>query len=69
MNQVFVISGMHCNGCAARVAKALRPLADEVTVTLDPPHALIDGPAALALETVQAALAKAGDYLAAPLAG
>jgi copper chaperone CopZ len=62
MEQVFAIAGMHCNGCVNRVTKALQPLADEVAVTLDPPHAVLQVDQPLALEAVQAAVAKAGDY-------
>lgn len=62
MEQTFEISGLHCNGCVARVTKALAPLADEVTVTLEPPRVVIEVPDALSLEEVQAAVARAGDY-------
>jgi copper chaperone len=64
MRQSFQISGMHCNGCVARVTKALKPLADDVTVTLDPPRATIETSTALSIDAVRAALAKAGDYQA-----
>jgi len=30
MQQIFRIEGMHCGGCVARVARALKPIADEV---------------------------------------
>lgn len=62
MEQVFEITGMHCNGCVNRVTKALQPLADDVVVTLDPPQATLQVDAPLALDAVQAAVAKAGDY-------
>ncbi len=62
MQQSFQITGMHCNGCVNRVTKALQPLADEVTVTLDPPRATLDASDAISIEAVRAALAKAGDY-------
>jgi copper chaperone len=64
MLQTFRIEGMHCGGCVARVTRALKPLADEVEVTLDPPQARFDVPSALAPEDVQAAIATAGDYTA-----
>jgi copper chaperone CopZ len=53
---------MHCNGCVARVKKALEPLADEVTVTLQPPRITIDTDSPLTLDQVRAAVAGAGDY-------
>lgn len=62
MEQTFRITGLHCMGCVARVQKALEPLADEVSVTLEPPQAVIEAPDPLSLEEVQAAVAKAGDY-------
>jgi copper chaperone len=62
MQQTFRIDGMHCGGCVARVTRALKPLADDVEVTLDPPQARLDVPISLALDDVQAAVAAVGDY-------
>lgn len=67
MQQSFQITGMHCNGCVNRVTKALQPLADEVTVTLDPPRAVLEAPSAVSLDAVRAALARIGGYQASPL--
>lgn len=67
MQQVFEITGMHCGGCVNRVTKALKAVASEVTVTLDPPRATLEVAAPVALEAVKAALAKAGDYEAKPV--
>ncbi len=67
MQQVFRIDGMHCAGCVNRVNKALAPLAEQVTVTLDPPQALLQVAAPLTLHQVQSALQKAGDYRVVPL--
>ena len=58
MEQSFELSGVHCMHCVARVKKALEPLCEKVEVTLSP---------AIAVVTVKAALAKAGDYSATPL--
>jgi Cu+-exporting ATPase len=69
MQQVFEITGMHCGGCVNRVIKALKPLADEVTVTLDPPRATFEVPAPVSTEQVSAALARIGDYEARALSG
>jgi copper chaperone CopZ len=63
MQQEFRIEGMHCNGCVARVTKALQAIADDVQVTLDPPRATLDAPDALTLDEVKAAVKKAGDYV------
>jgi Cu+-exporting ATPase len=67
MQQEFEISGMHCGGCVNRVTKALKAVADDVTVTLDPPRAVFGEP--VDPDAVRAALAKAGDYTARPLPG
>lgn len=62
MQQVFEIAGMHCNGCVNRVTRALKTLAPQVTVTLDPPRAIFTTAQPLSLQAVQEALAQAGDY-------
>jgi copper chaperone len=62
MEQVFHIEGMHCGGCVARVTRALKSIADDVQVTLDPPQATLEVPSALTAEAVQAAVSTAGDY-------
>jgi copper chaperone CopZ len=66
MQQEFRIEGMHCNGCVARVTKALESIADDVQVTLDPPRATLESPDPLSLDEVKAALKKAGDYTVTP---
>jgi copper chaperone CopZ len=62
MQQTFEIMGMHCGGCVNRVAKALKMLTPDVSVTLEPPQAVLDAPTVLSVEQVKAAVAKAGDY-------
>lgn len=62
MQQTFVIEGMHCSGCVNRVANALRRIADDVEVTLDPPQAVIDASDPVSVEQVQAAVSQAGEY-------
>ena len=66
MQQTFRIDGMHCGGCVARVTRALKTVADDATVTLDPPEATVETSAPLSVEDVQAALSQAGDYKASP---
>ncbi|MGE5161906.1 MAG: heavy-metal-associated domain-containing protein [Betaproteobacteria bacterium] len=66
MQQEFRIEGMHCNGCVARVTRALESIADDVKVTLDPPRATLESPDPLSTEEVQAAVRKAGDYVVTP---
>ncbi len=62
MQQTFEITGMHCGGCVNRVTKALKGIAQDATVTLEPPRAVLEVAAPLSLDTVKAAVAKAGDF-------
>ena len=62
MEQQFEISGMHCGGCVNRVTRALKALAIDVQVTLDPPRAVLEVDAPLSEDDVRAAVAGAGDY-------
>jgi copper chaperone CopZ len=66
MQQEFRIEGMHCNGCVARVTKALQAIADDVQVTLEPPRATLEVADALSLDEVKAAVKNAGDYVVTP---
>ena len=66
MQQEFRIDGMHCNGCVARVTKALQAIADDVQVTLEPPRATLEAADPLTLDEVKAAVKKAGDYVVSP---
>jgi copper chaperone CopZ len=66
MQQEFRIEGMHCNGCVARVTKALQAIADDVQVTLEPPRATLETADELSLDEVKAAVEKAGDYVVTP---
>jgi len=66
MQQVFLIEGMHCGACVNRVSQALRPLAQSVSVTLEPPQALLEAAGPVPIEAVQSALQKAGSYRALP---
>jgi Cu+-exporting ATPase len=68
MAQQFEISGMHCGGCVSRVARALRAIDPGVEVTLEPPRAQFAGAAPVALDAINAALAKIGDYRASEIA-
>lgn len=63
MDQTFDISGMHCSACVSRISTALRPFADDVSVTLDPPRAVLTGVKASATtSSLQAAVAHVGRY-------
>ena len=62
MEQQFEITGMHCGGCVNRVTKALKPLANDVVVTLDPPRAVLDVDTTLSEDEVRAAVVSTGDF-------
>lgn len=62
MSTTFAIAGMTCAGCVARVEAALRPLADAVAVTLDPPRAHLTGGRPVPLADAARAVAEAGRY-------
>jgi copper chaperone CopZ len=62
MQQVLEITGMHCNGCVNRVARALKTLTPNVTVSLEPPQAVLDVAQPLPVEQLSAAVSQAGDY-------
>ncbi|HTT13852.1 MAG TPA: heavy-metal-associated domain-containing protein [Burkholderiaceae bacterium] len=62
MQQVLRIAGMHCAACVQRVTRALESLTPAVTVSLDPPRAVLDVAERLPLEQLAAAVARAGAY-------
>ena len=57
----FQVTGMHCGSCIAKVTKALQPFASAVSVSLNPPQALLEG-ANAPIATLQAALSGVGKY-------
>ncbi len=62
MQQVLHISGMHCGGCVNRVTRALKTVTPDVTVSLDPPQAILNVTQPVALDVIAAVVARAGDY-------
>lgn len=69
MIRVFEISGMHCEGCAARVRQAAQELAPGATVTLEPPRLTLPETATVDAEAIDRRLAELGDYRVTPPAG
>ncbi|MES2511788.1 MAG: heavy-metal-associated domain-containing protein [Pseudomonadota bacterium] len=66
--QTYALQGLHCNACIGRVTKKLEPLAESVSVTLDPMQVVLTNPAA-DVAALQEAVAQAGKYqLLAPVA-
>lgn len=62
----FAIKGMHCGSCVNKVTTALNPLAETVSVTLNPPVAKLKNSSA-PIAKINKALATAGDYKASKL--
>lgn len=63
METIYKISKMTCGGCVENVNNALKTVASEVTVTLNPPQALIISDVKIPVETLQKALSEKGPYL------
>lgn len=65
-SQSYPLRGLHCGACVKKIQTALAPLAETVSVTLQPPHAKLSRPK-VDLASLQAAVAAAGNYsLSAP---
>jgi Cu+-exporting ATPase len=62
MQQVLQIAGMHCGACVARVTRALKTVTPNVSVTLEPPQAVLDVAQPVPLPQLAAAIAQVGDY-------
>jgi copper chaperone CopZ len=62
MDQTYTLSGMHCANCTAKVTAALKPFAENVAVTLDPPRVVLQNAKPANLSELQAAVSKAGAY-------
>lgn len=62
MDQTFKITGMHCGACIAKISGALQPFAGGVSVTLNPPSVRLTDAKTTNIATLQAAVAKAGNY-------
>ena len=59
----YLISHMTCQNCVKKVESALKPLAEEVKVTLNPPIVSLIN-TSVTLKEINQTLAKAGDYRA-----
>ncbi len=56
----YAVSGMTCANCAAKVEKTLKTVAGDVSVTLDPPRAIVG--ASTSMATLNEALGSVGKY-------
>lgn len=67
MEQIYTLSGMHCGDCVGRITTALQPFADSVSVSLNPPRAVLTNAKPNAtIAAIQAAVTKAGAYTITP---
>jgi copper chaperone CopZ len=66
MPQIVAIEGMHCAACVKRVTRALQTVTPDVTVSLEPPRAVLNVAQPLPIEALAAAVARAGDYEVRP---
>ncbi len=62
MTEAYQVDGMHCNACVRKITDALKELVSSVEVTLNPPRAIITGNNIPDLNTLNEAVAKAGNY-------
>ena len=62
----LAIKGMHCGSCVNKVTNALNPLAETVSVSLNPPVATLKNTTA-SIAQINKALASVGDYQASKL--
>jgi copper chaperone CopZ len=61
--QIYSLTGLHCDNCVRKIEQALQPFADEVSVSLDPMHARLSGlHADSSLSAMQAVVASLGQY-------
>lgn len=60
MKQTYTIAGMHCAGCVRKVQAVLEPLAERVSVTLEPPQVVVEG--AVPFDRLNAAVKGVGSY-------
>ncbi len=67
MENTFTITGMSCNGCRTKVETTLNNIDGiKAEVTLNPPIATLNSDNKIAIEKIQEALSKAGNYTIQP---
>lgn len=64
MTHSYVLHGMHCEGCVAKIAKALQgvPGVTSAKVTLSPPRAQVEMNEHIEMSRLAAAVSASGDY-------
>jgi copper chaperone CopZ/drug/metabolite transporter (DMT)-like permease len=62
MKQIYTITGMHCDNCVKKIESAIRPLVQQIDVTLQPPRAEIINRSEFNLTEINSIIAKIGNY-------
>ena len=62
MKLSYSIKGMHCESCVKKIEAQIRPLVQEIQVTLNPPRAVITSGSAVNLDQINTELQKIGKY-------
>ena len=62
MKAMVSITGMHCESCVKKIENQIRPLVQEIHVSLHPPRAEITTDSTLNLNVINAELQKIGKY-------
>jgi copper chaperone CopZ len=62
MKLSYSITGMHCESCVKKIETQIRPLVQEIQVTLNPPRAVITSDSVLNLDQINKELQKIGKY-------
>lgn len=67
MKNIYQVQGMHCQDCINKITLALQPFASNISVTLYPPQATLEGPSIPSFDRLTEAVAKVGNYQLIPL--
>lgn len=67
MKQTYKIEGMHCASCVEKIRGVLKGLATSISVTLDPPRAVLESTTVLDLAELNKAVEKVGTYKLIPI--
>lgn len=62
ISRTYQIEGMHCQSCVSKITGALKELADDVQVTLNPPRAILRGETPPDLSALNSAISASGNY-------
>jgi copper chaperone CopZ len=66
MKQIYTVTGLHCENCVKKIESAIRPLVQEIHVTLQPPRAEIINQSEVNLSEINSIISKLGNYKLVP---